>query len=201
MKVSFGILFLVFVQALVANAQQPLPAGRTSVAHLEVGYSYANVSIPSLGWTNMNGVDLGATLDLSSRIGLDLTGTYVRGEHILVASQPSNLWTYAGGVVVYPLVMRHLSVRVRALFGGAKQEGANLGSHGKFLTGFVNQSAWIAGGAIDYKVDRSWSLRLSADYLRSSFFNPAGFLVPQNNFRAGVGVVYTFGVSHQRSRR
>jgi hypothetical protein len=149
----------------------------------------------------MNGVDFGATLDLSRRFGLDLAGTYVRGEHILIASQPSNLLTYAGGVVVYPLDTKHVSVRVRALFGGAKQEGANLGRLGDFLTGFVNQSAWIVGGAVDYELDRSWSLRLSADYLRSSFFNPAGVLVPQNNFRAGVGVAYTLGVSHQRSRR
>jgi hypothetical protein len=150
----------------------------------------------------MNGVDFGATLDLSRRFGLDLAATYVRGEHILVASQPSNLLTYAGGVVVYPLDTKHVSMRVRALFGGAKQEGANLGSHGDFLTGFVNQAAWIVGGAVAYKLDRSWSLRLSADYVRSSFFNSAGVLVPQNNFRAGAGVVYTLGVSHhQRSRR
>lgn len=201
MKVPFGIFSFIFLQLFVANAQQPLPAGRTSVAHLEVGYSYASVSIPSLGRTDMNGVDFGATLDFSRRFGLELAAINVRGEPILVASQPSNLFTYAGGVVVYPLNTKHVSVRVRALFGGAKQEGANLGSHGDFLTGSVNQSAWIVGGAIDYKLDHSWSLRLSADYVRSSFFNSALVVVPQDNFRTGVGIVYTLGVSHQRSRR
>jgi hypothetical protein len=141
------------------------------------------------------------TLDLSRHFALDLTGNYARGAHILVASQPTDLLIYAAGVVVYPLETKHISIRVRGLIGDAKQEGANVGNHREFLTGIVNQAAWIVGGAVDYKLDGSWSIRFAADYLRSSFFNPAGDVVPQNNFRTGVGIVYTSGASHQRHRR
>ena len=198
MRVSFVICFLILVCSFVANAQEPLPAGRTSVAHVEVGYSYADVAVPSTGRLGMSGIDFGVTIDISHHFGLDLAGNYVRGPHILVVNQPTHLLTYTAGVAVYPLETRHLSIRARALFGGAKQEGANLGSHGTFLTGIVNQTALLLGGAVDYKLDRSWSIRFAADYLRSSFFNPVGAIVPQNSFRTGIGIVYTMGASHQR---
>jgi hypothetical protein len=201
MKLSIVVLCLVLFQPLGARAQKPRPAGRSSAAHFEVGYSYANVSIPSTSRINVNGLDFGATRDISAYFGVEFSGSYQKGSSVIAPNQRTALLTYAGGVVVYPLETRHFSVRVRALFGGAKQEGANINSQQDILTGFVNQPAWIVGGGVGYKLDGSWSIRIAADYLRSSFFDPAAQIVRQNNFRAGVGIVYTLATREGRTHR
>jgi hypothetical protein len=201
MKLFAGILCLILFHPPGAKAQEPLPAGRSSVVHSDIGYSYANVSLPSLSRVNMSGLDFGVTVDLSRRFGLEVSGSYARGPNVLPVNQHTELLTYAGGVVLYPLETKSISVRVRALVGGAKQTGANVSSTGGYLIGFVNQPAWILGAAVDYKLDRTWSIRFSGDFLRSSFFDPAAHIVGQNNFKTGVGIVYTFGRSYTRSRK
>ena len=199
MKLAVGIFLFLLFQPREASAQKtlPHPAGKAAVFHVELGYSYANVSIPGLTRVGLNGLDWGATIDVSRRFGLDFAGSYASGPSVAVPNNPSQLFTYAGGVVAYPLETKHISVRVRALYGGAKQDGANVSSNHDFLTGFVNQAAWIAGGALDYKIDQHWSIRFSGDYINSSFFGPQANIERQNNFRTGVGIVYTFGRRHR----
>ncbi|MGA3176850.1 MAG: outer membrane beta-barrel protein [Candidatus Acidiferrum sp.] len=45
----------------------------------------------------------------------------------------------------------------------------------------------VAGGGADYRVKEGFSLRVEANYVRTTFFNSS-----QNNIQAGVGVVYHF---------
>jgi opacity protein-like surface antigen len=67
------------------------------------------------------------------------------------------------------------------------------------ITTRINQGqtdfAWLAGGGIDYIVNKHISLRpIEADYYRTDFKNYLGpFDDHQNNFRYTAGVNFTFG--------
>jgi hypothetical protein len=59
--------------------------------------------------------------------------------------------------------------------------------------------AGLAGGGVQFKVSGRWSVRASADYVFTRHNIFGGPSATQNNYRAGVGIVYGFGTRHGES--
>ncbi len=89
-------------------------------------------------------------------------------------------------------------VFVHALIGGDHLTGSALGfsaSQDSFAAAF--------GGGLQWQVKPRWAVRASGDYILThhNFLGIQGVTYTQNNFRASVGIVYTFGRRGERSPR
>jgi len=56
--------------------------------------------------------------------------------------------------------------------------------------------AGLVGGGVQLKISGPWSIRASADYVFTRHNIFGGPSVTQNNYRAGAGIVYSFGAKH-----
>jgi hypothetical protein len=105
-------------------------------------------------------------------------------------------YSYAGGPRI-----NFKPVFIHALFGGDHLTGTVTATG---ISGSVSESqdgmAGLAGGGVKWKVSGPWSVRASADYVftRHNIFGGPSFT--QNNFRAGVGIVYSFGARRESER-
>jgi membrane-associated protease RseP (regulator of RpoE activity) len=90
---------------------------------------------------------------------------------------------------------------IHALFGGDHLAATESVSG---VSGSLSQSqdglAGLAGGGVQFKVSGPWSIRASADYVFTRHNIFGGSSVTQNNYRAGVGIVYSFGTRHGSER-
>jgi opacity protein-like surface antigen len=195
MKIPGRCLFFLipFLFVSLAHAQGPLFAGGGPMLEAGVGYSYFNMGIPSASRVNLNGVDASMNGDFSRRFGVKLDVGYVRGFDILSTGRHADVLNYMAGPVFYPIRTRKVTVYTELLLGGARETGVNLTTSGETVRGFVNKFAWAGGGGVQYRLTTSISLRVGADYMHTSFFNPNIAVQGQNNLRSTVSVVYTFG--------
>ncbi len=194
MKIIAKILLLVILVVPVAYAQGPLVAGIAPVLEAGAGYTYTYLAVP--GQTNklaMNGIQLVGDADFSRRLGVQLDVGYSRNFDAYSSGRTADLLTYMAGPVFYPLRTRRVTVFAHVLLGGARETGVNFESDGQIITGYTNRFAWAGGGGFQYRVTRSLSLRLGADYLRTSYFNPDVQLQGQSSIRSGATLIYTFG--------
>lgn len=74
----------------------------------------------------------------------------------------------------------------------------NFEPDGQIVTGFVNRFAWDAGVGVQYRMSRSFSVRVAADYLHTTFFNSNIDLAGQSNLKPSVSLIYTFGEGRER---
>ena len=190
-KWLFFIFFLILVPS--SKAQNPVFAGVAPSMQAGIGYSYLNVGIPSEDRLAMNGVDASFTADFHRRLGIRLDLGYNRASNVLGTNRHADLLSYMAGPVFYPVRRRNLSVYTQFLVGGARETGVNFNASGEMLTGWVNRFAWAAGAGVQYRLTPSFSLRLGADYMRTSFFNSNLAIEGQNNVRSAASLVYTFG--------
>ena len=196
MKTLLKLSLLILTCASLARAQSPqgpVIAGSGPVMEAGVGYTYVRSDVPSMGSLGMNGVLLSGNADFSRRFGVKLELGYSRSFDAFNTGRSTDLLTYMGGPIFYPIRKRHFNVYTQALFGGARQTGVNIDSSGQQLLGFVNKFAWAAGGGVQYRVTPAFSVRGGFDYLKTSFFNSGQVVQGQNNLRLGVSVIYTFG--------
>lgn len=186
-----GILFILL--APKATAQAPIAAGISSEYKASVGYSFTNVPIPSQSSLNMNGINGGLTVGIKPWIGVELDLGFTFVPNAFSSQRSAKLFTYMGGPVVYLHRGRRLEVYAHGLMGAAYESGVNFTADGDVLHGYVNKFAWSAGGGVEYKLDRSLSLRFGGDYLRTTFFTPTITMAGQNDLRAIAGISYRFG--------
>ena len=158
-----------------------------------IGYSYLNVAVPSQTRIAMNGVEASFTTDFHRRFGIKFDLGYDLASNVFDTNHHADLFTYMAGPVFYPIRKRKFSVYTQFLFGGARESGVNFDASGRPATGWVNRFAWAAGGGVQYRLTRSFSVRLGADYLRTSFFNSNLAIEGQSNLRTAASLVYTFG--------
>jgi opacity protein-like surface antigen len=196
MRTILKILVLAGLIAPVAYAQGPVFAGLAPVFEVGGGYSYINTSVPSQNRIAMNGGFLTGNADFTRRFGVVADFGYARNPDVY-AGHSADLLTYMAGPAYYPWRMRRLSVYTRLLLGGARETGVNLKSDRRVVLGYVNRFAWAFGGGVQYHVTRSVSVRLGADYLRTSFFTPEVTVAGQSGLRSTASVIYTFGGGHR----
>jgi opacity protein-like surface antigen len=201
MKTICKILLLaLLVVCLVpmARGQNPLVAGQAPVLEAGIGYSYTNASIPSQTTLGMNGVDLLGTFDFSRRFGVHLDLGYARNFDAFNSGRTADMLTYMAGPAFYPIRKRNFNVYTHLLLGGARETGVNYESDGTVLTGYVNKFAWAAGGGVQYRLSRSFALRVGVDYLHTQFFNSNIVVQGQSNLRPSASLIYTFGEGRER---
>ena len=185
------LIFVVLVQT--SNAQNALFAGVAPSMEAGVGYSYLNGGIPSGDRLAMNGVDASFTADFHPSLGIKFDLGYERASDVSNTGHHADILSYMAGPVFYPIRRRTFSAYTQFLLGGARETGVNFDSSGQILTGFVNHVAWAAGGGVQYRLTPFLSIRLGADYMRTSFFNSNLVVQGQNNVRSAISIVYTFG--------
>jgi opacity protein-like surface antigen len=187
------LLLLVILVVPTAHAQGPLVAGIAPVLEAGAGYTYIDAGVPGESKLAMNGVQLVGDADFSRRLGVQLDLGYSRNFDAYNSGRTADLLTYMAGPVFYPLRTRRLNIFAHVLLGGARETGVNFESNGQIITGYANRFAWAGGAGVQYRVSRSLSVRLGADYLRTSYFNPNVQLQGQSNIRSSATLIYTFG--------
>jgi opacity protein-like surface antigen len=180
----------------LARAQAPVPvyAGNAPVLEAGLGYSYLGTSIPSNGSSlGMNGLLASGNADFGWHLGLKIEVGYNRAFNAFNTNHSADMLTYMGGPVFYPIRKPKYNVFVQALFGGARETGVNVDNNGALLLGYTNRFAWAGGAGLQYRITPALSLRASAEYLRTQFYNTNAVLQGQSNIRSSLSVIYTFG--------
>jgi hypothetical protein len=158
-----------------------------------VGFSYVQGNVPSEGQLRMNGLQAVLNADLQRHFGLKLDVGYSRSFDAFSTGHSADLLTYMAGPVFYPVRRRKMHVYTELLAGAARQTGVNFENSGQLVMGFANEFAWAGGAGFQYRLARSFSMRVGADYLRTSFFNSNVAVQSQSNIRSSICLIYTFG--------
>jgi opacity protein-like surface antigen len=190
-KGLFLSIFLVLVPG--SKAQNPVFAGAAPSLEAGIGYSYLSVDVPSQNRIPMNGVEASFSADFHPRLGIKFDVGYNRAFNVFDTRRHADLLSYMAGPVFYPVRRRKFSAYTHLLLGGARETGVNFTASGGVVTGWMNRFAWAAGGGVAYRLTPSFSARLGADYMRTSFFNSNLEFEGQNNMRTSASLVYTFG--------
>jgi hypothetical protein len=182
---------LAVVSLLTAICVAPAVAAQEEPAKLELsgGYNYVRFNInarvsgqPPSQTFNGNGGGGELVYNVNRWLGVlgDVSGTWATNS------------TSQGAAIPYVfgprLSLRHGAVTpfVQVLLGGV------LTSSGIVQTGWQSHFAMTAGGGIDLKVSKHFSIRpVQAEYFLTKI--PDGLNNRQNNFRFGAGIVFRFG--------
>ena len=187
MRNLLGVVLLVAVTsaAPVLEAQ-----GEPSKFELYGGYNYVRFNInanvagqPPSQTFNGNGGGGDFMYGVNNWFGVlgDMGGYWATNSARQGAAMP-----YLFGPRVSLLHHGKVTPFIQALFGGV------LTSSGIEQTGWQSHFAMTAGGGIDVKLSRHFSIRpVEAEYFLTKL--PDGLNNRQNNFRFGAGIVFRFG--------
>lgn len=186
-----------FVFALVATGlaqtgQQagPIPAATGPAFSVSAGYTYIAMPIPSAGHVNLNGVDASGHVDVSSRWGATVDASYVRASNVLDTGHNSYVLSVLAGPVFYPIDRGNFRMFVHVLAGAGLVDGAVPVSDTYNLHGWVSRFSDAVGGGFEHSLSGPFAVRLSGDYLRTTFVDAAAVAHVQNNLRATVSLVF-----------
>ena len=193
-RITSKICFSVFVLVASATAQsvqrtEPSPAAAGPGVNVSVGYSRLALAVPAAQRTNLNGLDLSGTVDFNPHWGITLDSNYVRTARIPNTPHMGYVLSFLGGPVFYPIEHGGTRIFIHGLAGTALVDGATPGVSGAYHYGWVMQFSYAAGAGFERAFVGPFSARVGADYLRTAFFNSAGSVQPQNNFRITLSLV------------
>jgi hypothetical protein len=184
--------------AVFCLAVSSLSFCQDSRADLYGGYSYVNIDTNDLSSRqNANGWEAAISGNFNKWFAVegDVNGyykTYNITESGATASVKVTDYSYAAGPRI-----NFKPIFIHALFGGDHLTGTVTVSG---VSGSASESqdgaAGLAGGGVQFKVSGHWSIRASADYVFTRHNILGGPSVTQNNYRAGAGIVYSFGGRH-----
>lgn len=150
------------------------------------GYSYANIDTNGLSSRqSANGWEGGVVGNFNKWLGAEFeaNGYYKTYSIPTIADVKVRDYSYlAGPRATFKFLFVH------ALFGGDQLSGSALG-YSASQTGFGG----AFGGGVKWKLSGPWSIRASVDYAftRHNIFGGSSYT--QNNYRAGIGIAYSFG--------
>jgi opacity protein-like surface antigen len=193
MRTIRKVLLLTILLAPVVRAQGPVVAGIAPVLEAGIGYTYVDAGIPSQSKIGMNGIQLVGNADINRHFGVAAEVGYARNFNVLDSGRTADILTYMAGPVFYPIRKRNMNVYTHLLLGAARETGVNFESNGQILLGYTNRFAWAAGGGFQYRISRTFAIRVGADYLRTSFYDSNVQLQGQTNLRPSISLIYTFG--------
>jgi hypothetical protein len=168
--------------------------GQNSRADLFAGYSYVNIDTNDLGpRQNGNGWELAVAGNFNKWFAVegDVSGYYksfdvnVAVNEFEVASATAKVtdYSYAAGPRIN---LRPVFIHV--LFGGDHLTGTLSG-----VSASQDGLAALAGGGVQFKIAGPWGVRALADYAYTRHNIFSGPATTQNNVRASIGIVYSFG--------
>jgi hypothetical protein len=197
-KLTGRILLIGLAMVPSALAQDRLqtsvpPAATGPSYDVSAGFNYIQMSFPGAGHVNMDGVAAGASVDFTRHFGAAIGSDYARASVVPGTPHDAYLLTLQGGPVFYPLETRRSRMFVHALAGPGLVDGAVPISATKYFHGWAMHLSYAFGGGIQQSVSRQLALRVTGDYLFTSFYGPAGGVEPQNNLRLTVSLVCHLG--------
>jgi hypothetical protein len=169
-----------------------LALGQDSRADLFGGYSYINIDTNGLSSRqSANGWEASVSGNFNKWFGVEVAGSgYYKSYSVNLQNLGLGIvdvkvtdYSYAAGprINLRPIF-------IHALFGGDHLTGSALG-----FSASQDGLAGLAGGGVQWKVSGPWSVRAGADYVFTRHNIFGGPRVTQNNVRASVGIVYSFG--------
>ena len=191
-------LLLISLFTPLAHGQEPIAGGFSPTQEGGIGFSYTQANAPSEGQMRMNGLQAVFSTDVNRRFAIKADFGYSRSFDAFQTGRSADLMTYMAGPVFYAVRRRQLSVYGELLLGGARQTGVNFENNGQMVLGYANEFAWAGGAGVQYEIVPSISVRVGADYLRTSFFNSNVALQAQPNLRSSVFLIYSFGAHGRR---
>jgi opacity protein-like surface antigen len=197
MKIVLPLLLILLFTPL-AHGQEPIAGGFSPAQEGGIGFSYTQANAPSEGQIRMNGLQAVFSTDVNRRFAVKADFGYSRSFDAFQTGHSADLMTYMVGPVFYAVRRRQLSVYGELLLGGARQTGVNFENNGQLVLGYANEFAWAGGAGVQYEIVPSFSVRVGADYLRTSFFNSNVAVQAQPNLRSSVVLIYTFGTHGRR---
>ena len=192
MRKACFFVFVLLAPALAQNWMQkdPSPAVTGPAYALSFGYSKLSMEIPGARHVSLNGLDLSGHLDFNSRWGAVLDTSYARTHNIPGTPHAGYALTSNIGPVFYPIEFGGTRVFVHALGGAALVDGAVPQSKTDYYQGWLGRPSYALGGGVEQSVSGPFAVRVSGDYLRTSFFNATGAVHPQNNLRLTASIVF-----------
>jgi len=177
-----------------AAAQGPIVTATGPEVEMHGGFEYIGQQVPGQGSSvPMYGVDTGMTVGVSRHLGVRLDLGYARAGNLFGSGHPSDILSYMAGPVFFPVRTRRVSPYVQLLVGGARVTGATPDGQGGYVRGYANELAWAGGGGLEIHTAREFSLRVGADYLHTSYWDPNFALAGQGNLRGLVSFTYYLG--------
>jgi len=195
---ALGALYsLILVLSALAPGQNlqtgAPPAASGPNYDLSVGYAYLTTAVPEAGRVNLYGLDGGGQIHLTPRWGAAIDSSYARSFNVPGTPHDDYILSLRGGPVFYPVEHGNTRVFVHVLAGAALEDGAVPISHTEYLHGWLLRPSYELGGGVEHPLLGPTTLRLSGDYVRSSFFDRAGTVQPQNNLRIAASLVFRLG--------
>lgn len=178
-----------------ALGQGPLVTATGPEIEMHGGFEYIGQQVPGQAQTRvpMYGVSSGLTAGLSRHLGIRLDLGYARSGAVFSSGHHSDILSYMGGPVFYPVRTARLVPYAELLVGAARVTGATPNTTGGYNRGYANELAWAGGGGIEVRTRPEFALRVGADYFHTSFFDPSAAIAGQGNIRAMMSFAYFFG--------
>lgn len=176
-----------FAQRLVGG---PTPAVSGPSFDVSAGYSHLTMAIPSAGHASLNGLATSGSISLSPRWGVTVQSSYLRTSQVLTTPHQGYMLSFLGGPVFYPFERGNTRMFVHALAGGALVDGGVPVSPTQFFHGWLARPAYAFGGGVEHAISAPLAVRISGDYLRTTFYDPAGTAQAQNNLQLTVSLVF-----------
>jgi hypothetical protein len=180
--------------------QPPLSAAYAPELKVTAGYSVTSFGMPSSGRIALSGANVSISADSGKRFGATLDLDYALAPNVFNTGRHMDMLSYLVGPVLYPSRGNSLSTFVHFLAGGTRVSGPFSSGNGGLLVGHVQYPAWAAGGGVEYLVSPAFGLRVSVDYLQSHFYNTAGAVRAQSDFRVVNSIVFYPGMPSIRRR-
>ncbi len=189
------MVVFVFASAAIAVAQNNFAAGPPSAAvgpgfAVSGGYTYLSMPVPTAGNVNLYGLDVAGHIDLASRWGVTLDSSYFHASDVFATGHSSYVLTALAGPVFYPIERRNTRLFVHALVGAGLVDSAVPISGTRYVGGWVARFSDAFGGGLERSISGPFAVRLSGDYLRTSFVDSNAIAHAQNNLRATVSVLF-----------
>jgi len=184
--------FVLVVPALAQNRMEPpTPVAAYGPSYdVSAGYSYLLSQIPSAGLATLNGLDAGARVGFSPRWGVAADAGYVRTSNVFGTGHTGYVLTLLAGPVFYPIEGRNTRLFVHGLVGAGLVDGAFPVSGGNYLHGWVERPAYALGAGIEHSILGPFGIRLTTDYLRTTYVNSTEQLQSQNNLRVTTSLIF-----------
>jgi hypothetical protein len=184
-----GITMRQMCAFLVFLAVSNFASGQESRVDLFGGYSYANIDTNDLtSRQSLNGWEASVSGNFNKWFAAeaDVSG-YYKHYNIDGVSVSVSDYSYAAGPRI-----NFKPFFVHALIGGDHLTGRAFGSSAS-----QDGLAGLLGGGVQWKVSGPFSVRASADYAFTRHNILGGPSFTQNNVRASIGLVYSFGRTEQ----
>jgi hypothetical protein len=197
-KVGFFVIMLTALAVAQNRLTEPSPAATGPTYDVSTGYTYLAMPLPGAENVHLNGLDASGSIAWSPRWGATLDTNYLFASDILGIAHPAYMLNSQFGPEFSLFEHSNSRVFVRGLAGAALIDGAVADNKTGFYHGWLVRPSFAAGAGLEQSVSRQFAIRINEDYLHTLFYDSAGAVLPQNNFRLTISVVFRMETTRER---